>query len=152
MAAPMFTADTALTVTDDVGTLDLSQLRDLQRQTSWARNRTLLDLERAVAGSDLVITAWQDDRLVGCARVLTDFVYRAILCDVIVHPLHRRQGVGRLLVEAVTGHPRLSRVQKFTLLTSTARPFYERLGWRRYPGEGMIYEREGCTELGLGDE
>ncbi len=152
MAAPMFSTETVLSVTDDLSTLDLYQLRNLQQQTSWARNRSLLDLQRAVAGSDLVITAWQDDRLVGCVRVLTDFVYRAILCDVIVHPHCRRQGVGRLLVEAVTGHPRLARVQKFTLLTSTARSFYERLGWRRYPGEGMIFEREGCTEMGLGDE
>ncbi|MGH2408932.1 MAG: GNAT family N-acetyltransferase, partial [Chloroflexota bacterium] len=135
-----------------VRTLDLYQLRDLQRQTSWARDRSLLDIQHAVAGSDLVLTAWEGERLVGCVRVLTDFVYRAILCDVIVHPLYQRQGVGRLLVEAVTGHPRLTRVQKFTLLTSTARSFYERLGWRRYPGEGMIYEREGCTEMELGDE
>ncbi|HVA90370.1 MAG TPA: GNAT family N-acetyltransferase [Chloroflexota bacterium] len=152
MAAPMFSTDTALVVTDDAGALDFHQLQNLQQQTSWARDRSLLDLQRAVAGSDLVISAWRGDVLVGCVRVLSDFVYRAILCDVIVHPHYQQQGIGRQLVEEVTGHPRLARVQKFTLLTSTARSFYERLGWRRYPGEGMIYEREECTEMGLGDE
>lgn len=152
MAAPMFSTETALSVTDDVGALDYHQLLALQQETTWAHGRSLLDLQRAVAGSDVVITAWRGDRLVGCVRVLSDFVYRAILCDVIVHPTYRRQGLGRLLVEQVTGHPRLARVQKFTLLTSTARSFYERLGWRRYPGEGMIFEREGCTEAGLGEE
>ena len=151
MAAPMFSTDTALFVTDEVGALDFHQLQALHQETSWARNRSLLDLQRAVAGSDVVITAWRGDRLVGCVRVLTDFVFRAVLCDVIVHPSYRRQGLGRLLVEEVTGHPRLARVQKFTLLTSTARSFYERLGWKRYPGEGMIFERPGCA-AGLGDE
>ncbi|MGH2390492.1 MAG: GNAT family N-acetyltransferase, partial [Chloroflexota bacterium] len=146
MAAPMFTIDPAVFVTDEVDTLDIHQLLALQQETSWARDRSLLDLQRAVAASDLVLTAWHGGALVGCARVLTDFVYRAVLCDVIVHSAYRQQGIGRLLVEQVTGHPRLARVRKFTLLTSTARSFYEHLGWRRYPGEGMIYERDGWTD------
>jgi GNAT superfamily N-acetyltransferase len=80
---------------------------------------------------------------------LTDFVYRAVLCDVVVHHEYRRQGIGRALVEQVTSHPRLARVQKFTLLTATARSFYERLGWHRYPGVGMVYERDS-NDMGNG--
>jgi GNAT superfamily N-acetyltransferase len=152
MAAPMFTTDTAIFVTDDVEALDIHQLRTLQQETSWARDRSLLDLQRAVAASDLVVTAWLGGTLVGCARVLTDFVFRAVLCDVVVHSAYRNQGVGRQLVEGVTGHPRLARVRKFTLLTSTARPFYEHLGWRPYPGEGMMYEREDNSDQEQGDE
>jgi ribosomal protein S18 acetylase RimI-like enzyme len=64
-----------------------------------------------------------------------------VLCDVIVHPDYRRQGIGRLLVEHVTSHPRLDRVQKFTLLTASAGSFYRRLGWKKYAGEGMVFER-----------
>jgi GNAT superfamily N-acetyltransferase len=142
MAAPMYSTDAALRVSDDLRIVDFHQLRALHHETSWARDRSLLDLQRAVAASDLVLTAWDGDTLVGCVRVLSDFVYRAVLCDVIVHPDYRRQGIGRLLVERVTTHPRLEKVRKFTLLTATARSFYERLGWRKYPGEGMVYERD----------
>lgn len=152
MAAPMFTTDTDVFVTDDVGALDFHQLRALQQETSWARDRSLLDLQRAVAASDLVVSAWRGSTLIGCARVLTDFVYRAVLCDVIVHSAYRHQGIGRKLVEEVTGHPRMAGVSKFSLLTTTAQPFYEHLGWRRYPGEGMIYEREGSADSEQGDE
>jgi GNAT superfamily N-acetyltransferase len=138
----MYTPDAEVAITDDARAIDYHQLQALQHETSWARDRSLLDLQRAVAASDLVLTAWCGDRLVGCVRVLSDFVFRAVLCDVIVDPDYRGQGIGRLLVERVTEHPRLARVQKFTLLTASARSFYERLGWRRYPGEGMVYERE----------
>ena len=142
MTLPMVLQDGEVVISDDVHAIDFHQLHALQQDASWARGRGVLDLQRAVACSDLVLTAWCGSRLVGCVRVLTDFVYRAVLCDVIVHPDFRQQGIGRRLVTGVTGHPRLARVQKFTLLTSTARGFYEGLGWRRYPGEGMVYERE----------
>ena len=142
MSALKFSAEPKVRLTDDARAIDFDQLRALQSETTWAQDRTLFDLQRAVAASDLVITAWHGSTLVGCVRVLSDFVYRAVLCDVIVHPAYRRQGIGRMLVEEATSHPRLSRVQKFTLLTAGARAFYERLGWKRYPGEGMVLERD----------
>jgi GNAT superfamily N-acetyltransferase len=141
MAAPMYCAEHLVRVSDDPRAVDFDQLRALHQDTSWAQDRTLFDLQRAVAASSLVVTAWSGLTLIGCVRVLSDFVYRAMLCDVIVHPDYRRQGIGRLLVEHVTSHPRLDRVQKFTLLTASAGSFYRRLGWKRYPGEGMVFER-----------
>src|SRR5579863_3575989 len=143
MSLPMYTPDAddaQVVISDNVHLIDFRQLQELHQDVDWARGRSLLDLQRAVAASDLVITAWDGATMVGCVRVLSDFVFRAVLCDVIVHPRYRGQGIGTLLVEQVVAHERLSRVQKFTLLTTTARHFYERLGWRRYPGEGMVYE------------
>ena len=130
-------------IRDDTREIDFHQLHALQRGAAWAQGRSLLDLQRAIASTDLVLTAWCGETLVGCTRVLTDFVFRAVLCDVIVHPDFRRRGIGRLLVQAATGHPKLARVRKFTLLTENAGSFYERLGWKIYPGAGMFYEREG---------
>jgi GNAT superfamily N-acetyltransferase len=138
----MYSTNDELEISDDPRAIDFHQLQALQQETSWAKDRSLIDLQRAVAGTDLVLTAWHGEVLVGCVRVLTDFVYRAMLCDVAVHPDYRGQGIGRTLIERVTSHPRLARVQKFTLLTATARGFYEHLGWRRYPGVGMVYERD----------
>src|SRR5689334_18275349 len=129
MNAPMYSTNDELEISDDPHAIDFHQLRALQQETSWAKERSLIDLQRAVAATDLVLTAWHEGTLVGCVRVLTDFVYRAVLCDVVVHSEYRRQGIGRALVEQVTSHPRLARVQKFTLLTTTARGFYEHLGW-----------------------
>lgn len=144
MALPMYTAEPEVVISDDPHQIDYHQLQALQQETDWAQDRSLLDLQLAVAGSDLVLTAWDGTTLVGCVRVLSDFVFRAVLCDVIVHPQYRGQGIGRTLVEAVLGHERLGRVRKFTLLTASARGFYERLGWKPYPGVGMVYEREGA--------
>lgn len=142
MSLPMYTPDPEVVISDDRNAIDYAQLQVLHQETSWASGRSVLDLQRAIAGSDLVLIAWDGETLVGCVRVLSDFVFRAVLCDVIVHPDYRGQGIGRMLVERVISHRRLARVRKFTLLTTTASGFYERLGWHRYPGEGMVYDRD----------
>ena len=43
------------------------------------------------------------DRLVGFARVITEFAYLAVILDVIVAPDWRGSGLGSLLVDTVVG-------------------------------------------------
>lgn len=35
------------------------------------------------------------------ARILTDYVYKALILDVIVEPAYRGRGLGRLLMESI---------------------------------------------------
>ena len=49
-------------------------------------------------------------RLVGFARVLTDFVYKALIFDVIVDAALRSNGVGRMLMDAVVKPPVAARL------------------------------------------
>ena len=45
--------------------------------------------------SNLVISAWDQDRLVGLCRSLTDFSYFCYLSDLAVDTEYQRQGIGR---------------------------------------------------------
>ncbi|MBI4714489.1 MAG: GNAT family N-acetyltransferase [Nitrospirae bacterium] len=110
-------------------TIDLDQILALYRCAEWSKNRTREETETILAHSSLVLTAWDGDRLVGMARVLTDYVVRATLYDVIVDPEVQGKGVGRMLVERALDHPTLKRVPVFYLLTKDKRPFYERFGF-----------------------
>lgn len=87
-------------------------------------------LMRAIAGSSRVVTAWDGERLVGLARVVTDGESVAYLQDVLVHPDCQGQGLGRRLAEEVFapyGHVR----QRVLLTDGTPRQraFYEALGF-----------------------
>ncbi len=136
----------------DVGAQDITisetrevpihQLRRLHDTTPWARGRTHAQLQAILRHSDIVLTAWDGDTLVGFARVLTDFVVRALVCDVIVDPAYQGLGVGRLLVEAIEIHPALRDVEQITLFTTRKRDFYAHLGWEDHPGQGMILSRQ----------
>ena len=98
-------------------------------------------LEAAVAGSTRVVTARYGEDLLGLARVISDGATIAYVQDVLVHPALQREGVGRLLMEAVLepfGHCR----QKVLLTDDEPRQraFYESLGWAeiRDVGEGTL--------------
>lgn len=72
--------------------------------TWWATQRELADVQRMLAGSDVVVGAidQSSDCLVGFARAVTDGVYLAIVLAVIVATDHRGQGLGRYLMEGDT--------------------------------------------------
>jgi ribosomal protein S18 acetylase RimI-like enzyme len=120
--------------------LDASQLLRLFRQAPWAKDRTLDDAKEMLRHSDVVLCAWDGDRLVGFGRVLTDFVYRATIWDVIVDRAYQKQGIGTELVQRILHHPRLNKVELFWLCTR--RPgFYEKLGFSSKEQTGMVWSR-----------
>lgn len=111
--------------------LDFSQLQSLFNLTAfWAQNRPISDLQRAVAHSCPVVSAWTGDRLVGFARATSDGVYRATIWDVIVHPDFQGSGIGRKLVETVLTHPHMANVERVYLMTTHKQCFYEEVGFQ----------------------
>lgn len=127
-------------IISDATNLDASQLLRLFHQAPWAKNRTLEDAKAMLDHSDVVLCAWDGDRLVGFGRVLTDFVYRATIWDVIVDQTYQKQGIGTELVQRILNHPRLKKVELFWLCTR--RPgFYEKLGFSSKEQTGMVWSR-----------
>lgn len=95
----------------------IEQLWHMFQAEWWSRDRRIEDVRRAVQHSDLIF-AFCDPatgRLAAFARVLTDYVYKAVIFDVIVDRPHRHTGVGRLLLESMTSHPALLFVENLEL-------------------------------------
>lgn len=109
----------------------ISELTDLYRNEFWSQNRTRQEVAKMLAASDIVIGLIDEsDRLIGFTRVLTDFVYRAVIFDVIVKPTHRSQGVGKQLLDIVIHHPQLQSVEYLGLFCLPDMvPFYKRWGF-----------------------
>ena len=114
----------------------ISELTDLYRNEFWSQNRTQPDVAKMLAASDIVIGLLDEcDQLVAFIRVLTDFVYRAFILDVIVKPTHRNQGLGKKLLESVVHHPQLQSVEYLVLYCLPEMvSFYERWGFTAEAG------------------
>ena len=109
----------------------VSDLMDLYKNEFWSNKRTRQDVVKMLASTDVIIGLVDEcDRLIGITRVLTDFVYRAMIFDVIIKPTHRKMGLGAKLMDAVLNHPKLQTVEHFYLnCLPNMMPFYERWGF-----------------------
>lgn len=123
-----------------------SQLVRLFHQAPWAKDRSPEQTQEMLRQTDLVLCAWDGDQLVGFGRVLTDFMYRATIWDVIVDRAYHKQGIGTEIVRRILHHPRLVQVELFWLCTR--RPgFYERLGFSSKEQTGMVWSRSKNSRL-----
>ena len=120
---------------------DSASLLPLFEQSPWARGRTLDDAQEMVKHTNLFMTAWDGERLVGCGRVLTDYVYRASIWDVMVDRQYQGQDIGTEIIKRILSHPTLQRVELFWLCTREKQVFYETLGFSAKEQIGMVWDR-----------
>jgi len=126
--------------------IDLDQLVEHYKYGWWSQNRKKADVKRMLENSDVSISLWDKKKLIGFARVLTDYVYRATVWDVIIHPDYQRQGLGKLIMDKVINHPKLKRVSYFWLITSDKQRFYKKLGWKMEENWSMYWDSKANSK------
>ncbi len=117
------------------------QLTPLLEQAQWSRGRTREDTSTMLTHSDLVISAWEHNRMVGFGRVLTDYVFRASIWDVIIDQHYQGQDIGTQLMRQILDHPSLKNVELFWLCTRDKQAFYATLGFSDQEQTGMVWDR-----------
>ena len=115
----------------------IQQLHVLYQQEWWTNKRTLTESKQCVEGSQICIGLLDENsNLQGFARVLTDYVFKALIFDVIVSNNFRKKGLGDELVGLIKKHPKLSQVQSFELYClPELQPFYEKYGFTTDVGD-----------------
>lgn len=133
-------------VFSDQAQIDPAQLTSLFQQAPWAKGRSVDDASTMLTHTDLAISAWDGNELVGFGRVLTDYVYRATIWDVIVAKPYQGRGIGTEIVQRILQHPSLKKVELFWLCTRMP-GFYERLGFSSKEQTGMVWSRTSRSRL-----
>lgn len=107
------------------------ELCSLYREYDWWADRDAENVSRALQNTDETVL-FRDDETgdpLASARVMTDYVYYAMVYDVIVAEDRRGDGLGEELLKAVKEHPRLQDVSSSLLDREGLVPFYETCGF-----------------------
>ncbi|MFC9999341.1 GNAT family N-acetyltransferase [Nocardia sp. NPDC127526] len=134
------------TIDVDPDRIDVDRVHHwLSTDAYWALGREREIVERAIRGSLNFGVYDANGEQVAYARVITDSVTFAWLCDVYVDRRHRGVGIGRRLVAAVRDHLASYKIRRIVLATYDAHSLYAEAGfapladpqnWMALIGEG----------------
>lgn len=108
--------------------MDMRAVHAFLTEAYWSRGVAFEVVDRAARHS-LCFGLIQESRQIGFARVVTDKATFAYLADVYVHESHRKQGLARLLLDAVFAHPDVQGLRNFLLFTRDAHSLYAKYGF-----------------------
>ena len=118
---------TGVRISTDPADVDLDWVHAaLSERAYWALGRSREVVEHSIRSS-ICFGAYEGDRQVGFARVVTDEATFGWVCDVFVEEAWRGRGVGVRLVEAIASDPRLDGL-RLVLATRDAGDLYRTHG------------------------
>ena len=120
---------------------DINQIIDVYNSSGI--NRPTMDKERIkkmFSNSNLIITAWDKDKLVGISRSLTDFCYCCYLSDLAVRKEYQTSGIGKNLIES-TKKSIGEQTALILLSAPTAIDYYPKVGFQKIDN-GFIIKRK----------
>lgn len=116
------------------------QLRRLYEDAEWhAYTRDMAQLEQALSCSLYVLTAWEEDCLVGLIRVVGDGLTIVYIQDILVLASHQNCGIASNLMHQTLD--KFSGVRQKVLLTEEApnvRHFYEKNGFHSCDAGSLV--------------
>ena len=110
----------------------------LDKNTFWAKSRTINDLRQCLANSDVIVSLWVDNEIVGFGRALTDGIYRGVLWDVVIDQNHQGKGFGTLIVQNLLSSKKIKNTKKLYLMTTNKKLFYSQFDFEEFISQDLL--------------
>ncbi|MBM7842105.1 GNAT family N-acetyltransferase [Herpetosiphon giganteus] len=117
-----YSSDTVISAEQFVAVLNASTLGERRPVDDLARMQAMID------NADLIVTAWDGEKLIGVARTITDWSYAAYLSDLAVDQSYQKQGLGRQLI-ALTREKLGAQCSLVLLAAPAAADYYAKVGF-----------------------
>jgi len=109
--------------------LDVDVVHSFLTSCYWAKGIPRKVVERSIEHALCFGVYDGDGAQVGFARVISDFATIAYVGDVFVIETHRGRGLGKWLMQCITGHPALQNLRRWILTTRDAHGLYSQVGF-----------------------
>ncbi|MCR9226796.1 MAG: GNAT family N-acetyltransferase [Flavobacteriaceae bacterium] len=97
-------------------------------------------MQQMFENSNLIVTAWDNELLVGVSRSITDWVWACYLSDLAVREEYKKMGIGRKLI-SLTKEKVGDQSMVLLLSVPTAMEYYPKVGFKKQESS-FIIDRE----------
>ena len=116
-------------IVDGSEKMNIDEVVRLLRMTYWADKRPAEQIEKSMKNSSCYGVRLDDDKkLVGFARVISDYATTYYLCDVIIDTDYQHKGLGTALVSYIESLPEYTGLRGI-LITRDAHDLYRKFGY-----------------------
>ena len=127
-------------IVDGSDKMKLEDIVRLLRMTYWADKRPVEIIEKSVRNSSCYGVYLEDiGKLVGFARVISDYATAYYLCDVIIDTEYQHRGLGTALISYIDSLSEFSGLRGF-LITRNAHGLYRKFGYEVVNDRVMVKE------------
>jgi predicted GNAT family acetyltransferase len=118
-----------IVASDDPARIDMETVYGFLRTAYWSTGIPRETVEKSIRHS-LAMGLYDGERMIGFARVITDYATFAYVGDVFVLDAWRGRGLATWLTECLVGHPELQGMRRWILATRDAHNVYARVGFK----------------------
>ena len=118
------------------GLIKLQQF--LHRNAFWAKGRKINELKKCLANSDVIVSIWFQDEVVGFGRALSDGIYRGVLWDIVIDQNHQGKGYGKMIIKTLLNSKKIKNTQKIYLMTTNKKLFYSQVDFREVTSQNLL--------------
>ncbi len=118
--------------------LNIEDVVRLLKMSYWADKRSVEQIKKSMDNSSCYGVFLNDEKkLVGFARVISDYATTYYLCDVIVDTAYQHMGLGTALVSYIESQPEYIGLRG-VLITRDAHDLYRKFGYEVLNGRVMV--------------
>lgn len=129
-----------ITVSTDKNKLDIPFIHQFLSGTYWAKGRTMEEVQATIENS-FCFGIYEDDKQIGFARVVTDYVVFAYIMDVFIAEEYQGKGYSSLLMDKLLNEPVFRKIKTWRLATSDAHFLYEKFGFGALANPEKLMEK-----------
>lgn len=124
-------------IVDGSDQMNVDEVSRLLRMTYWADQRPAQQIKKSMQNSSCYGVRLDDGKLIGFARVISDYATTYYLCDVIIDTAFQHMGLGTALVSHIESRPEYAGLRGI-LITRDAHDLYRKFGYEVLNGRVMV--------------
>ncbi|MFL5762517.1 MAG: GNAT family N-acetyltransferase [Bacteroidia bacterium] len=130
-------------ISTDPSKIDIAAVHAYLSRSYWSEDIPIEVVKRSIENS-LCFAVYNGEKLIGFARVISDYTTFAYLADVYILEEERGKGLSKWLMECILMHPELQGLRNFCLLTRDAQGLYGKYGFKNLekPRNFMAIKRD----------